>query len=705
MRRLRRLPWQFIFLSLFFFVLFFKLRLVPGGSVSIERAAPTPPRDDVAIPASDFNSYDPTSEPGGVGTVNDFREPRFYSGGTRFLIGSPNTTRYPTPAIFDPYPEYNSKEWSKQWQGTFRPCTGPRGKTLDRTRSEDMMSVYPGTQQGFPRPVFGSQEALGLRSDVCTDRYGRYGPYGFGDNEPEHTGLMKRRNVDWDAVNWGALQSQCYERNAGRYNPAQPDQHYGQHIMSLNSPKPPQPASPPDSLSYKSRSAVILRASEDMKWNPSHQQYMRSLIMELSLHSGSEYQVFFLVDVHNEELDIEHDPEAVQRAMANIPPEFRDMTVLFNTRLMRQWYPRVNEYRAIFQHLQALQVFAQMYPEFDHYWQLEVDGRVMGHTYHFLEQAIEFAKQQPRKHLWERNAYCYAPGAHGTWKEFTQNVAKDLQGKKTVWGPVAVQGIQPQGPSPPVPHPEDDQFEWGVGEEADLITFLPIFNPTQTNWTFPWMLWNLPRDTPRRASPITQWRVSRRLLNAMHQAELDGMAFGSELSAPSWALLHGFKAVHVPHPIYMDGKWSPTELARIFNKGPPENINGEPDSIWNWDLGSIHLWYRMTYMFSTQTAEDLFRRWMGYPVDPILLHQGIRPEYRPGRYWDDGGSVDEPKYGRLCFPPMLLHAIKNPDLPMIPGEAVNTFSLGIESLNWKEWDWMRFPDTPIAPNVAGQQGQ
>lgn len=66
---------------------------------------------------------------------------------------------------------------------------------------------------------------------------------------------------------------------------------------------------------------------------------------------------------------------------------------------------------------------------------------------------------------------------------------------------------------------------------------------------------------------------------------------------------------------------------------------------------------------------------------------------------------DEPKYGRLCFPPMLLHAIKNPDLPMIPGEAVNTFSLGIESLNWKEWDWMRFPDTPSAPNVAGQQGQ
>jgi hypothetical protein len=354
--------------------------------------------------------------------------------------------------------------------------------------------------------------------------------------------------------------------------------------------------------------------------------------MELSLHTGSEYQIFFMVDVHDKSIDLKNDEEAVRGLkQRTVPSEFRNMTVLFSERLLAEWYPKMGEHRAIYQHLQAMQVFAQMYPEFDYFWQLEFDNRIIGHTYHFLEQAIKFARKQPRKYLWERNAYFYTPGAHGTWDNFSNMVANSMTGKPSVWGPVKHEGIKPAGPKPlPGSYPDNDNFKWGVGEEADLITFLPIFDPRNTSWTFPNMTWNVSDNIPRRTSVITQWRMSKMLLMEMHNAQRrHGEAFVSEMSAPSWALLHGFKAVHVPHPIYVDGQWSPSEMARIFNRGSPENINGAPDSIWNWDHRYDYLWYRISYMFATQTAEDLFRRWLGFQPDPRLYLNGIRVSLLP----------------------------------------------------------------------------
>ncbi|KAJ6034606.1 uncharacterized protein N7446_009359 [Penicillium canescens] len=618
---------------------------------------------DIHIVSSPTDSPD---EPEGEGTLNDLPQPRFYQGGILTLTTQNGSTEYPKPAIYDPYPAYNTPRWRKTWAGRFEACRGPRGRDLDRGCSEDMMSVYRGKQKGFPASTFGSHKALSLDQDVCVDRYARYGPYGIDENnDVDIPGFPRPNRVLWTNVNWGYLQSQCYERNAERYRPDRPDQHYRQHILSLYPPilgEHMSILSKPADLSYKTRSAVVLRASETMRWTPSHFHYLRSLIMELSLHTGSEYQVFFMIDVHDESIDLENDEEAVRGLKQRVvPSEFRNMTVLFSEHLLEQWYPKMGEHRAIYQHLQAMQVFARMYPEFDYYWQFEFDNRVIGHTYHFLEQAIEFARKQPRKYLWERNAYFYTPGAHGTWEDFSNMVANSMTGKHSVWGPVKHEGIKPAGPKPlPGSHPENDNFKWGVGEEADLITFLPIFDPRNTSWTFPNMTWNVSDNIPRRTSVITQWRMSKRLLMEMHNAQRRrGEAFASEMSAPSWALLHGFKAVHVPHPIYADGQWSPGEMARIFNRGSPDNINGGSDSIWNWDHRFDYLWYRISYMFATQAAEDLFRRWMGFQPDPRLYLDGIRPEYRPGRFWDDGGSLDEATNGRLCFPFMLLHNVKN----------------------------------------------
>ncbi|CAG8407009.1 unnamed protein product [Penicillium salamii] len=374
---------------------------------------------------------------------------------------------------------------------------------LLRPDTSHVMSTYKPTE--FPFPMFGSHKAIGLDHNVCVDRYSRYGPYGLDEfNGEEVPGFPRPPRIFWGNINWGYLQSACFEPQSLALSPRNSTTRDKKEARNF---------------SYKSRSAVILRASDNMRWTPSHAQYLRSLIMELSLHSGSEYQVFFLIDVHNPSIDLENDEEAIQSLKQKIvPAEFRNMTVFFYERLLERWYPKLDEHRAIYQHLQATQVFSLMYPEFDYYWQLEFDNRIIAHAYHFFEQTIAFAKRQPRKYLWERNAYFYTPGAHGDWSDFSTMVTLAMEGKPSIWGPAEHPGISPAGPTPPISRPQGDHFEWGVGEETDLITFLPIFDPRNTSWTFPWMLWNLDENIPRRASVITQWRISKRLLGEMHNA-------------------------------------------------------------------------------------------------------------------------------------------------------------------------------------------
>lgn len=155
------------------------------------------------------------------------------------------------------------------------------------------------------------------------------------------------------------------------------------------------------------------------------------------------------------------------------------------------------------------------------------------------------------------------------------------------------------------------------------MLFLPIIDPIDTKWTYPTMIWNLSERDPRRAAPITMGRYSKTLMDAIHSAQVgQGIGLASEMTAPSFALWHGLKAVQVPHPIYSDGKWTPKELNRIVNKGSPEKMNGGPDSIWNWNHEYDHILFRTSYMFTTQTAEDLYRRWLGYVVDPHQYTDG-----------------------------------------------------------------------------------
>ncbi|KAJ6161211.1 hypothetical protein N7470_004607 [Penicillium chermesinum] len=576
------------------------------------------------------NTHDPifeahnedTEEVDDMGNLHDRRNEQFYLGGTLNLTSALPPDPHPIPLIFDPYPAYNTRKWKKQHYGRFTPCMGPRGRDLDRTKTEDMMLVYKGKQLGFPEPVFGSYEAIGLDGEVCTDRYSRYGAYGHDEeSEEDIPGFDRPPMVNWQEVDWYELQADCVARNAERYRSSSVLNETQERPLSFELKQSPRKSvgENPGSTTQKrhhARSAVLVRAWNNMLWTNDFREYLRALIMELSLHSGGEYEVFLLVHVKDDQLPIFSDRKTIEELRDSVPIEFRNIALFFNNKLLEAWYPKIEEHSPMLQQHQPIQIFSQLYPNFDYYWQLEMDGRHTGHIYHFFDKAISFAKQQPRKYLWERNAHFYLPAVHGSWRNFTEFVHNSLpNSENSTWGAPYGTGIRPMGPEPPVEHPDNDSFTWGVGEEADYITFLPIFDPKGTKWTFPDLVWNFKfgLDTPRRASIITMGRYSRRLLDLIHHAQATrGLGLASEMTGSSWCLFHGLKAVAIPQPIWADGKWTPLELNRIFNRGPPENNNGLEDSIWNWDHRFDHILYRLSYMFTSHTGRDLYRRWLGY---------------------------------------------------------------------------------------------
>lgn len=73
-----------------------------------------------------------------------------------------------------------------------------------------------------------------------------------------------------------------------------------------------------------------------------------------------------------------------------------------------------------------MQIFSRVNPQYDFFWQFEMDSRYTGHFYNFLEQAADFARQQPRKNLWERNSYFYIPAVHGSWDNFIDQVDQSM---------------------------------------------------------------------------------------------------------------------------------------------------------------------------------------------------------------------------------------------------------------------------------------
>ncbi|KAG5950139.1 hypothetical protein E4U53_005441 [Claviceps sorghi] len=582
------------------------------------------------------------------------------------------------PVRFNPYPSYNSDEWEKTGHAPYVPCVGPTGGVVD-----DLL-VYRGRPGKWPEPKFGSYDLLGIDPNLCWERDTRLGPYGLLDPKKKVGDSLK--SIDWDKVNWGDLQKQCLKKNARRFEmtrekgnpflnnypetqqPAGPaseqgatDQGASASETKSEAPKIEVRSTVDDShlgdnggkgetragVTPESRTAILLRSYTGMTYTDNDRQVIRALVSELSLRTGGQYQVFLLVHSKDGNRHIFDDDKEYQAVLdENVPAEFHGITALWNDQQVWDLYSSLtDEYARDVHSAQWLSVqkFSQDHPEFDFVWNWEMDFRYTGHHYDLLEGIASFAKKQPRKYLWERNERWYIPSVHGDYDTVFRKTVAEAHGNETVWGPPPLPFIKPVGPQPPVSHQEDD-YKWGVGEEADVITMGPMFNPVDSQWIISNHVWGYQDadhrsvDLPRRTTIVTQSRLSRRLLAIMHVENLRGNHVASEMTPQTVALLHGFKAVFAPHPVFMDRDWKGGFLRNWFTPGPRGESGGRGSPM-GW--GRERRYQGNTWYYRAEPPNRLYNNWMGW-IDTDL-----------------GGPEWEGKHGRPCLPSVMLHPVKD----------------------------------------------
>ncbi|KAL4964577.1 DUF3405 domain-containing protein [Aspergillus stella-maris] len=601
-------------------------------------------------------------------------------------------------SAFNPYPNYTSPEYIERY-GVKRECFLDDEETLRLP----LVHSYPGVPRGFPDAVMGSNEMLEIQDNMCFDRFGRLGPYGLGYSVRKGgvgAGLEGHREgservwedfppVDFGRVSWAAAQNRCVTTNSHRFGelPAPQTEPFLSMAIDGNGEKTDDKSEEPRSVSEDSqkrlpRTAVVIRTWHDYQYTSEDILYLRSIISELSLLSGGEYIVHFLIHVKDTNLQIWADDETYDRVLRDaLPEEFRGMGTLWSEQQMSVVYAGMEEtwardlsvhgvYRSTFM---PMQYFSYRHPKYDYYWNWEMDARYTGHWYHLFDKVVNWARQQPRRGLWERNARFYVPSVHGSWDDFRQMVRVQTeigtnspnnmwsagsnhdfahgekppqrQGDKFVWGPLRPDEqdvLEVEGEGIPTSTMEKDKYEWGVEEEADLIVFNPLFDPDGTTWPLKDDVTGYNKEAgmpPRRAAIITASRLSRKLLHTMHKETVfKRHTMFSEMWPATVALQHGFKAVYVPHSVYIDRQWPTEYLESVFNAGRNGASGGARPSIFG---DREHNFRGTTWFYSAGFSPNLWRRWLGYKVD------------------NDGGEQEElAGEGRMCLPPMLLHPVK-----------------------------------------------
>lgn len=637
-----------------------------------------------------------------------------------------------------------SKSWEKHPAKSKTP--GIRECFLDAAGEVRVppLRYYEGRPQGFPQNVIGSYKVLGLPEDICFERFGRWGPYGFGysirsgglgvgefgEKEGANAVWEDVPRVDFRHVDWADAQRRCFRANAGLYKelPSRGPERHGFYISEGASSdgragaqkesdkeeakKEDAGASRRNETSEgrtskengkRARTAVVLRCWDEFLFRAEDVANLRSLIAELSLASGGRYDVHLLVQVKNDgRHPIWADDEAyAQRIRDSIPQEFRGLVTLWTETQMLSLYQGVYDlwtsgpqlpvhgvYRGL---SMAMQHFAYTHPEYDFYWQWEMDVRYSGHYLDLVTKLEDWAKAQPRKGLWERNARFYLPAVHGSWEDFSHmsRVQSEMslpgpeQGasmarvdgvagletvkEKAIWGPQRPADEKDwfesdKDPVPPTSHGQD-RYQWGVGEEADYISLNPIFDPEGTSWKLGEDITGFNRTQggpPRRASIITTSRLSRRLLLTMHRATAYKKQFAfPEMWAATVALQHGYKAVFAPHPVYVDRRWPVDFLGRTLNRGRRGASGGSRASVFGEGEGNL---YGLSWFYNSGFAPNLYRRWLGLKVNNDGGDEFERT--RDGSKTGPGVGNMAGGEGRICLPPMLLHPVKGVELPV-----------------------------------------
>lgn len=419
----------------------------------------------------------------------------------------------------------------------------------------------------------------------------------------------------------------------------------------------------------KGRTALVIRTWDTFNYTDNDRLYLRSLISETSLAYGGEYSVFLLVDVKRDDEDIWGSDADYQNALRDtVPEEFREMAILFNEELMKAWYPYVKEYRPVLQIYQPLQIFAHFFPEYEHFWQLEMDLRFSGHAGHLLKAAGSFSRNEPRKQAFQRTSFFCTPSSYPKYGDLIHNMDAALNGDDDMFTGMRVPEIEKpiglQIAPPPTLNPREDNFTWGVGEDADVILLDVSLNVTLgLGFIFKPFVFNFSMglDTPRLHSPPAMGRQSWHLLNAVHDAQrLKGLALPGESTMPSFAMYHALKVSFPPMPLYGAN-------SHHFGKGEYPTIdfwaNGGPPRIENWGTGRGQAIYGpeflpkrpgkqkptpfmgTTYRFNAHYPQQLWDAWMHGDPRSYDIVTGKAPSLK---VWND----------QVWIPNLMMHPVK-----------------------------------------------
>ena len=318
--------------------------------------------------------------------------------------------------------------------------------------------------------------------------------------------------------------------------------------------------------------------------------------------------------------------------------------------------------------MQPLQLFAHFYRDFDTYWQVEMDTRFTGHVGEIARAFHNFGKEQPYKQARERSSWSFIPKIYESYAEFSAGVNRTLKGDAAVWGPIqnGVLGWKPVGSHPPTEDPKEENFEYGVGEAADLLLFSPVSDilriQTDDDWPFTGWHRGVRDDIPRFLSfPAHAW-ASRTLLEAVHRDQHElGLRIHSEATLPTFALWHGLKVVQVPMPKFQFPERDVRELNLIYNAGRPRDFE---DGIANgpapYRSGAIRFFARpRTFEWQSSLNEPVWMHWMNKQggghrrrelVERARSNQGPIPDELPGFMKE----VD----GKVYMPPFMMHPRK-----------------------------------------------
>lgn len=594
------------------------------------------------------------------------------------------STSLPTPTPYAPHPDYESAEYTDSFYPVKKCYLDEEG-----TIPVPELYVYDGVPQGVAQPALGSYKLLGIRDDICYDRFGRYGPYGLGyslreggvgegmdtENEGSDHVWNKTGKIDYHKMDWGKLQQKCVESNRQRFVAPEDAVQDDSQVRD----KAFQSRLGPGSKQKIGRIAVVIRTYVGFTWTHLAILNFRAMISELSLRSGGEYDVHFLLHVKDDDIPIWADGETVQGILdMNMPGEFHSITTLWSEGQMRLLYPGYwaepienpsgSDVHGVYRSAHMpLQHFSMLHPEYEHFWNWEMDMRYVGNYYELFHRLGAWAKEQSRHEMWERSQKYYVPDVHGSWANFTELVHKETEasGQESFIGPASFSGkqslrAQERGQTfmPESCTSGGNVTQCGVGEEADLITLNPIFDAQDSGWVFALDVtgYDLSLPTPpRRCAIVTASRLSRRLLEAMHEETWrQHHAMFAEMFPASMALHHGLKAVYAPHPVYLDRKWDIDAVDWAFNGGRDHSTSGRGSPF---DVNNEHNHAGTSWYYNSEFAGLLWRRWLGFAQYDGRGDNGGRA----GEGTLRGGKSEESQKdstGRLCLRSVLLHPIK-----------------------------------------------